>query len=50
MFEHNIPVINQFLNGYSVSILAYGMTSSGKTYTLQRSDGLIPHILNYLFV
>ncbi|CAD2105181.1 kinesin-like protein, putative [Plasmodium vinckei] len=51
-------LINNFINGYNSSILAYGNTNSGKTYTLygDRTDldsvdnnGLIYYSLNYFF-
>jgi len=29
-----MPLINRFLDGYSVNVLAYGQTGSGKTYTM----------------
>ncbi|CAL6006726.1 Kinesin-4 [Hexamita inflata] len=56
------PMIEQFINGYSASIMAYGQTSSGKSFTLGVPDqqlykqfpkmsenvGLIPRaILNF---
>ena len=28
------PLLQSFLNGYNATILAYGQTSSGKTYTM----------------
>ena len=28
------PLINQFLDGYNTTVLAYGPTGSGKTYTM----------------
>ncbi|CAD2092287.1 kinesin-like protein, putative [Plasmodium vinckei brucechwatti] len=51
-------LINNFINGYNSSILAYGNTNSGKTYTLygDRTDldsvdnnGLIYYSLNHFF-
>ncbi|SPJ11182.1 kinesin-like protein, putative [Plasmodium sp. DRC-Itaito] len=51
-------LINNFMNGYNSSILAYGNTNSGKTYTLygdrkigeeNQNYGLIYYSLKYLF-
>ncbi|GAW81227.1 kinesin-like protein [Plasmodium gonderi] len=51
-------LINNFINGYNSSILAYGNTNSGKTYTLygdrmgshnNQNNGLIYFSLNYFF-
>ncbi|EPQ26854.1 uncharacterized protein PFL1_05489 [Pseudozyma flocculosa PF-1] len=33
------PLISRFLEGYNVTILAYGQTSSGKSYTMGTSAG-----------
>ena len=33
------PLIDRFLEGYNVTILAYGQTSSGKSYTMGTSAG-----------
>ena len=35
VFEDTWPVITSCVDGYNVCILAYGQTSSGKTYTMQ---------------
>lgn len=40
------------LDGYNVTIFAYGQTSSGKTYTMRGSNnnlGIIPLALNEIF-
>ncbi|CRH00337.1 kinesin-like protein, putative [Plasmodium relictum] len=51
-------LIDNFINGYNSSILTYGNTNSGKTYTLygertnsreKESNGLIYLCLNYFF-
>ncbi|SCP04790.1 kinesin-like protein, putative [Plasmodium ovale] len=51
-------LINNFINGYNSSILAYGNTNSGKTYTLygdrtstqeKKNNGLIYFSLHYFF-
>jgi hypothetical protein len=47
-------IINQVVSGNNVSVIAYGQTSSGKTYTMfgpknnQNEKGLIPRILQGL--
>jgi ribulose bisphosphate carboxylase small subunit len=41
------PVVDAVLDGFNASILAYGQTSSGKTYTMMgtpQNEGLIPRI------
>ncbi|CAG8763472.1 7566_t:CDS:2, partial [Racocetra persica] len=51
-------LIDKFIEGYNVTILAYGQTSSGKTYTMGTSDstvvpidqkGIIPRAMQSLF-
>ncbi|CAG8631502.1 24688_t:CDS:2 [Cetraspora pellucida] len=51
-------MITKFLEGYNVTILAYGQTSSGKTHTMGTADdstlppeskGIIPRTMNSLF-
>ncbi|KAJ2961606.1 hypothetical protein NQZ79_g3100 [Umbelopsis isabellina] len=52
-------LVDRMLNGYNATILAYGQTSSGKTYTMgtekmsdtsqASDDGLIPRAVSYLF-
>lgn len=51
-------LVDNFMNGYNSSILAYGNTNSGKTYTLygdntnlseKENKGLIYFCLNYFF-
>lgn len=40
------------LNGYNVTIFAYGQTSSGKTFTMRGSDeneGIIPLTMKEIF-
>lgn len=34
VFEHAVPVVDKVLDGYSGTIFCYGITGSGKTYTL----------------
>lgn len=46
------PMIINAVNGYNVTILAYGQTCSGKTFTIsgnQESPGLISLTANELF-
>lgn len=50
-----MPILNNILDGFNGTIMAYGQTSSGKTHTMQGHDindkehkGLIPRIVNYL--
>lgn len=54
------PLFDDFLRGYNCTVLVYGMTSTGKTYTmtgdeklyngdLSESAGIIPRILFKLF-
>lgn len=46
------PLFHDFLNGLNVTILAYGQTGTGKTYTMcgdEGDGGIIPRILHELF-
>ncbi|CAD8174934.1 unnamed protein product [Paramecium octaurelia] len=48
ILQHNI---NYFLEGYNTTILAYGITGSGKTHTIfgnEKDEGLAFQCLNYL--
>ncbi|KAG0204908.1 hypothetical protein BGX28_003287 [Mortierella sp. GBA30] len=53
-------MVEKFMEGYNVTIMAYGQTSSGKTYTMgtaapssedrgSPSEGIIPRAMNQLF-
>lgn len=48
-------IIDSVLDGYNGTVLAYGQTSSGKTYTMQgemdeeRRQGIIPRMINHVF-
>ncbi|KAJ2908805.1 hypothetical protein GGI21_002517, partial [Coemansia aciculifera] len=48
-----LPLLQRFVEGYNVTVLAYGQTSSGKTYTMgTESDdgsGVVPRALRWLF-
>ncbi|KAJ2386152.1 hypothetical protein GGI23_006558, partial [Coemansia sp. RSA 2559] len=59
------PLLNRFVEGYNVTVLAYGQTSSGKTYTMgtdaedvsllsqcdavSATTGIVPRSLGWLF-
>lgn len=44
-----LPIIDSVLNGMSGSILAYGQTGTGKTYTMiGEQDGILPSAVNYI--
>lgn len=56
--EVALPIVDQFLQGFNGTILAYGQTFSGKTYTMGSSNnndtpagevGMIPRIVDYIF-
>lgn len=36
------PLLNDFLSGYNITLMAYGQTGTGKTYTM---DGLTPLVI-----
>jgi kinesin family protein 5 len=48
-------IIDSVLNGYNGTVLAYGQTSSGKTYTMQGemeeecTQGIIPRMITHVF-
>ena len=48
-------IIESVLDGYNGTVLAYGQTSSGKTYTMQgemdeeRKQGIIPRMISHVF-
>lgn len=46
------PMIDKLLEGFNATVFAYGMTGSGKTFTMTGTDeeaGLIPLSVEYLF-
>lgn len=43
------PVADAAMNGFNGTLMAYGQTGTGKTYTLTSSDGLTPRLINYVF-
>ena len=55
--EVGLPVLNNILDGFNGTIMAYGQTSSGKTHTMQGYDindrehkGIIPRIVTLVLV
>ncbi|KAI7886775.1 kinesin-domain-containing protein [Lichtheimia hyalospora FSU 10163] len=48
-------LVNKFVDGYNTTILAYGQTSSGKTYTMGtaesqlQQEGIVPRAVSKLF-
>ncbi|KAJ3846173.1 P-loop containing nucleoside triphosphate hydrolase protein [Lentinula lateritia] len=44
-----LPLLNNVLGGSTVTIFAYGVTSSGKTHTMQGEDGIIGMVVDELF-
>lgn len=51
-----LSMVSSFLEGFNITILAYGQTSSGKTYTMgtsgmtnSDSDGIIPRAIKTIF-
>ena len=53
VFKQMIPLLEDALQGYSVTVLAYGQTGSGKTHSMiggkDIQQGLAPRVINYLF-
>ncbi|KAJ2078558.1 hypothetical protein H4R24_004397 [Coemansia sp. RSA 988] len=46
------PLLARFVEGYNVTVLAYGQTSSGKTHTMGTDggeSGIVPRSLQWLF-
>ncbi|EJU02237.1 kinesin-domain-containing protein [Dacryopinax primogenitus] len=46
------PILEHVLEGYTACIFCYGVTSSGKTHTMQGSPsepGIIPRVVQYFF-
>jgi kinesin family protein 5 len=51
------PILNNILDGFNGTIMAYGQTSSGKTHTMQGYDlsdkdnrGIMPRIVSHALV
>ncbi|KAF4527848.1 hypothetical protein B566_EDAN016493 [Ephemera danica] len=49
IFQHVQPIINHVKQGYHATILAYGQTGAGKTYTMGESDGIVPRVIQAIF-
>ncbi|KAJ5998286.1 hypothetical protein N7451_006096 [Penicillium sp. IBT 35674x] len=57
IFDFSIrPTVDDILNGYNGTVLAYGQTGAGKSYTMMGSDiddeegkGIIPRIVEQIF-
>ncbi|KAI8096189.1 P-loop containing nucleoside triphosphate hydrolase protein [Halteromyces radiatus] len=50
--ETTLPLVQSFINGNNALIFAYGVTNSGKTYTMLGNEtdaGIIPRTLHALF-
>ncbi|KAL3232194.1 Kinesin-like protein KIP2 [Nakaseomyces bracarensis] len=48
----SVPLIDKLIDGYNATIFAYGMTGSGKTFTMSGTEdeqGIIPLSISYLF-
>lgn len=53
VFEEVKPLVISSLDGYNVSIIAYGQTSSGKTYSMEgtsKAPGVTFKALEELFI
>ncbi|RNF26740.1 putative kinesin [Trypanosoma conorhini] len=44
-FESVVALVDRFLAGYNATVLAYGQTGTGKTYTM---EGLTPLVVRYI--
>lgn len=51
-----MPIIESVLDGFNGTVLAYGQTASGKTFTMQGADiedeelkGIIPRMVKTVF-
>lgn len=53
VFEESVaPLVRQVVDGFNATVLAYGTTGSGKTYTMQglaEDQGVIPRSVTLLF-
>ncbi|KAL1931064.1 hypothetical protein VTP01DRAFT_10201 [Rhizomucor pusillus] len=53
IFENDVrPLVDRVFEGYDATIFAYGVTGSGKTYTMEgtaQEPGIIPRVAEYLF-
>ena len=44
-----LPVVDSAMRGFNGTLLTYGQTGTGKTFTFNSDDGQIPRMVNYLF-
>lgn len=50
------PVLQNIMDGFNGTIMAYGQTSSGKTYTVQgisndpKKKGIIPRMVMFVII
>ena len=56
VFEETVDIIDSILQGYNGSIIAYGQTSAGKTWTMEGdsnwnhiTQGIIPRSVHYIY-
>jgi len=52
VFEYVKPLLDECLKGFTVTVFAFGMTGSGKTYTiggLQEQPGIVPRAVAHIF-
>ncbi|CAD6252972.1 unnamed protein product [Miscanthus lutarioriparius] len=52
VFQEVKPILRSALDGHNVCILAYGQTGTGKTYTMEGTDGklgIVPRAIQELF-
>ncbi|KAI8377769.1 P-loop containing nucleoside triphosphate hydrolase protein [Radiomyces spectabilis] len=53
IYENDVlPIIDRVFEGYDATIFAYGVTGSGKTYTMEgtaKDPGIIPRVARFLF-
>ncbi|KAJ7363560.1 hypothetical protein OS493_009719 [Desmophyllum pertusum] len=50
--DTTLPLVTDFINGQNCLVFTYGVTNSGKTYTIQgtpRDGGILPRSLDVLF-
>lgn len=52
VFEYAQPLLDECLKGFTVTVFAFGMTGSGKTYTIggnQEEPGIVPKAVAHVF-
>ena len=53
IYEKVQPLVNSVLDGFNATVLAYGATGTGKTYTIMgntKCSGILPRIVSDLFL